>query len=309
MHFHCIVIEGVFEEDASGAATFHESRASEQKWLDEVQTRICRRLLRALTRRGVLESEDAETMANWEHGGGFSLDASVRVESADRPGLEWLLRYCARPAFALERLREIDAEHLIYVSVKPGPGGGVRVMLTPLELIERLAALIPPPRRHRHRYYGVLAPNAPLRGQVTALAGTVPDGTPVAAATESIAPTAAPSARPSRSSEGTEEAPGEEEAIHRRAARYAWALLLARIYEVFPLLCPRCGGEMRIIAFLTDGDAIRDILSHLGEPTSPPRLMPARGPPLWDRVDAPVGQEDPPGEPVPEFEFDQRVSW
>ena len=123
-------------------------------------------------------------------------------------------------------------------------------MLTPLELIERLAALIPPPRRHRYRTYGVLAPLAPLRGQVTALAGTVPDGTPAAAATESIAPSAAATARPSRSSEGTEEAPGEEEAIPRRAARYAWALLLARIDEVFPLLRPRCGGEMRIISFL-----------------------------------------------------------
>jgi len=38
----------------------------------------------------------------------------VRVEGADRPGLERLLRYCARPAFAVERLREIDAEHLVY---------------------------------------------------------------------------------------------------------------------------------------------------------------------------------------------------
>jgi hypothetical protein len=94
----------------------------------------------------VLEPEDAEAMANWEHGGGFSLDASVRIEGADRPGLERLLRYCVRPAFALERLREIDAEHLVHESVKPGPGGSVSLMLTPLELIERLAALIPPPR-------------------------------------------------------------------------------------------------------------------------------------------------------------------
>ena len=61
--------------------------------------------------------------------------------------------YCARPAFALERLREIDAEHLVYESVKPGARGIVSLMLTPLELIERLAALIPPPRRYRHRYY------------------------------------------------------------------------------------------------------------------------------------------------------------
>ena len=182
-------------------------------------------------------------------------------------------------------------------------------MLTPLELLERLAALIPPPRRHRHRYYGVLAPHAPLRKQVTALAGTMPDATTPAAATQSLAPTAAVTATPSRSSEGVDDAPREEEAIPRRAARYAWVLLIARIYELFPLLCPRCGGEMRIIAFITEGDAIRDILTHLGEPTSPPRLMPARGPPLWDGVDAALGQEDPPGEPVPEYEFDQRVSW
>jgi acyl-CoA synthetase (AMP-forming)/AMP-acid ligase II len=102
-HFHCIVIEGVFEADASGGATFHESGAPDQKLLDEVQAKVRRRLLRALAWRGVLEPEDAETMASWEHGGGFSLDAGVRIEAADRQGLERLLRYCARPAFALER--------------------------------------------------------------------------------------------------------------------------------------------------------------------------------------------------------------
>ncbi|MDS4053928.1 transposase [Accumulibacter sp.] len=79
-----------------------------------VHGKVRRRLLRALTGRGVLDPEDAESMASWDHGGGFSLDASVRVEGADRPGLERLLRYCARPAFAVERLREIDAEHLVY---------------------------------------------------------------------------------------------------------------------------------------------------------------------------------------------------
>jgi len=43
-------------------------------------------------------------------------------------------------------------------------------VLTPLELIERIAQLVPPPRTYRHRYYyGVLAPNSPLRGAVTAM--------------------------------------------------------------------------------------------------------------------------------------------
>ena len=46
--------------------------------------------------------------------------------------------------------------------------------------------------------------------------------------------------------------------------RCTWALLLARIYEVFPLVCPNGGGTMRIIAFITDGPTVRDILVHLG---------------------------------------------
>ena len=56
---------------------------------------------------------------------------------------------------------------IVYRFPKPQPDGATQVRLTPLELIERLAALIPPPRIHRHRYHGVLVPNAP---QVTAWA-------------------------------------------------------------------------------------------------------------------------------------------
>ncbi len=65
-------------------------------------------------------------MGQWEHGGGFSVDASVRIEAADRAGRERLLRYCARPPFALERLRELDGHLLLYDSAKPGPGGTAR---------------------------------------------------------------------------------------------------------------------------------------------------------------------------------------
>ena len=97
-------------------------------------------------------------MAQWQHGGGFSVDGSVRIEAADRAGRERLLRYCARPPFALERLRELDPEHLLYASTKPGPGGSGPQILTPLQLLDRLAALVPPPCIHRHRYFGVLAP-------------------------------------------------------------------------------------------------------------------------------------------------------
>jgi hypothetical protein len=45
----------------------------------------------------------------------------------------------------------------------------------------------------------------------------------------------------------------------KRPAHYLWAVLIARIYEVFPLLCPLCGGQMRIIAFITHSADIRHI--------------------------------------------------
>ena len=216
--------------------------------------------------------------------------------------MERLLRYCARPVFALERLRQIDAEHLVYESIKSGHGGSVGLLLTPLERLERLAALIPPPRRHRHRYYGVLAPNAPLRA---ALAGAQ-DETPNPAALTGEVPAAEQGA-------AVPNTPAEvaDEPLHRRAARYVWALLLARIYEVLPLVCPKCGGEMRIIAFITEGPVIREILAHLGEPTSPPRLALARGPPLWEALATGQAERetDPQAQPGPNYEFNQRVVW
>ena len=90
-------------------------------------------------------------MLRWAHSGGFSVDAVVRIQAWDRAGLERLVRYCARPPFALERLEASGADRLVYHLPKPGPDGRTGLILTPLELIDRLAALIPPPRLHRHR--------------------------------------------------------------------------------------------------------------------------------------------------------------
>jgi hypothetical protein len=46
--------------------------------------------------------------------------------------------------------------------------------------------------------------------------------------------------------------------------RKNWARLIQKIYEVDPLLCSRCQGSMRVIAFIEDEDVIKKILKHLG---------------------------------------------
>jgi hypothetical protein len=104
----------------------------------------------------------------------------------------------------------LDADHVVYRLPKPQRDGTTALTLTPLELIDHLAALIPPPRRHRHRYHGVLAPNAPLREAVIAF------GRELAEATDS---------------------PSE-----------------------LPLVCPNCGADMRLIAFITEAAPVERIL-------------------------------------------------
>ncbi len=74
----------------------------------------------------------------------------------------------------------------------------------------------------------------------------------------------------------------ETEPCQSRGARYLWAALLARIYEVLPLICPHCGAEMRMIAAITDRPTIERILLHIGQSPRLPPIPPARGPPEWE---------------------------
>ena len=112
LHFHCVVIDGVFDATAAGGVVFHAAGGLDAPAVAAVQACVRRRLLRIFVRRGLLPGDDAQAMGQWEHGGGFSVDGSVRIEAADRAGRERLLRYCARPPFALERLRELDRRPL-----------------------------------------------------------------------------------------------------------------------------------------------------------------------------------------------------
>jgi len=211
-------------------------------------------------------------MLSWRHSGGFSLDGSVRLAAWDRGGLEGLARYCARPSFSSARLELLDKDLLAYRLRKPLADGSTCVTLKPLELLDRLAALIPPPRQHRVRYYGVLAPHAALRQAVIATAG------PGEALAMQLREAAAAMVL-------EDESP--EPAPPSHPERYIWAMLLARIYDVLPLVCPGCGQAMRLVAFITEPGPLRRILAHMGEPVRPPPLSPSRAPPQgefsWDQ--------------------------
>lgn len=95
---------------------------------------------------------------------------------------------------------------------------------------------------------------------------------------------------------------GTSERFRITAAR-CWALLLARIYECFSLMWPNCGQSMRIIAFIIEPPVIERILTHVGEPTEPPEVLPARAPPQLELgFDQDPESLDPSGDTWPDMD-------
>ncbi|MBF8262671.1 MAG: family transposase [Parachlamydiales bacterium] len=234
-------------------------------------------------------------MLSWDHGG-FSLNANVRIEAQDRAGLERLIRYCARPVFSGERL-DWAGDKLQYRLPKPTADGQTVLLLKPFELLDKLSSLIPPPRRHRHHYHGVLAPNSPLRSKIASLVNKEISPTNTAQETKpfsseclsfainckelEIDQKALISPPPNQPPEIAAEIPDrpKEKKQPSKASLFRWAMLMARIFEVLPLCCPKCNHPMRIISFIQDEHSIRKILTHVNEPIQPPPIIPARGPP------------------------------
>ena len=95
---------------------FHPATGVTAQAVTQAQASLRRRILRAFVGRGLLESFEAQEMLGYKHSG-FSVDTSVCIAAHDRAGLERLLRYCARPPFAMERLRKAGRE-LVYRCAK-----------------------------------------------------------------------------------------------------------------------------------------------------------------------------------------------
>jgi Putative transposase len=97
---------------------------------------------------------------------GFSLHAQTQIPAHRRDQLEQLIRYTARGAVSLERLQADANGNLVYTFTHPWSDGTTGITLSPLELLEKLAALVPLPHVHLVRYGGCLAPHSHLRGAI-----------------------------------------------------------------------------------------------------------------------------------------------
>ena len=215
---------------------------------------------------------------------GFNVHAGVVVQAGDREGLERLCRYGARPPFSLERLAILPDGRIAYLLRKPRKNGATHLVMTPVQFLARIAAIIPPPRFPLLRFAGVLAPSSSWRPAVVAMCPP-----PASGATEPPAAKAKKKRKKKRAEPDAEAPPpaGDQTPPARTSlgagviapcyARIDWATLLRRIYLDDVLSCP-CGGRRYIVEEINEPDAIVSVLTRLGLDPATPTLARARDP-------------------------------
>ncbi len=206
-----------------------------------------------------IEPEVVENMRSWEYSG-FSIDQSVLLQAGDQAGIERLVQYMVRCPFSLSRLVKVtDTGQVVYKAEKDGcqafpdprrddlASGAKRnfQILDPLDFLAEFTQHRPslrsgarPKGSHTIRYMGWYSSKSRgLRKKAEA----------EATSTELSSPSGTSTVTPVRSSK-------------------TWAMLIKRVYEIDPMVCSQCGGEMKIVSFLAQPQeaVIEKILRHCG---------------------------------------------
>ena len=294
VHLHVLALDGAYTFE-HGKARFHRAPAPRPGELGALLSTLITRVTRTLVRAGVLVAEaeqpylDLEMDSPYEQlagaairyviaagpqagratmrlqdpllvvgasgaktkpltaaRDGFSLNCAVACEVNERAKLERLCRYMARGPIAQERL-SVDGDGLVVLELKRAfSDGTTHVLFEPHDFIARLAALVPRPKAHLVRYHGVFAPNAHQRADIVA-----------------------------RLKVASKVTGNDDCASNVGVAPLGWMARLKRVFAIDLKRCPHCGGQLRVIAVITEPGVISRILQHMGldgvrQPRAPP---------------------------------------
>jgi hypothetical protein len=185
------------------------------------------KILSMLKRRGLITDRVIELISNWRHSG-FNVYCGDRIYPRDGQSMENISRYIIRASFSTERLNYISEDSRVIYKSKTGND---TKEFEALDFIASITSHIPNRNEQTVRYLGYYSNVS--RGK-----------------------------RKKQGSCQSDYVIENEE--YSKSCSKSWARLIKKIYEVDPLLCPKCGGSMRIIAFIEDDKVIRKILDWLG---------------------------------------------
>ncbi|MDF1615605.1 transposase [Desulfurivibrio dismutans] len=204
------------------------------------------KVLTLLKKEGRIDDALIANLLTWRHNSGFSVHNGGRLARDDEAGREALAQYIIRNPFAVSKITYNPVSGMVINKSKPTPSGskGGRRNFQVFSATEFTAAItqhIPEKSFQLVRYYGWYS-NRGRGGRANRQADAAAQSPP----------------------------PAEVEVLNvsdyrpRKIPSPTWRECIKKVWEIDPLTCPKCGGEMKIISFITEAAIIRRILEHLG---------------------------------------------
>lgn len=238
-HIHAMALSGSIDHQGM----FHRLEMEQNTELAAV---FADYLFRALLEERLLDEQTVEAMQAWRHSG-FNVFVGDEIPPDDTERLLFLARYLKRCPVALNRLSVIEkvSEPLVRVT-KSTDEPEIYRDFSPLDFLAELSQHIPDTFEQTVRYYGLFS--ARTRGKKKLAEKTIPLENIILGIN-----------LPEQNS---------------RPISSSWARLIKKVYEVDPLVCPKCGENMKITAFIQDQHEIKRICENLGiqDWRAPPRF-------------------------------------
>jgi len=243
-HWHCIILEGGIDEQGS----FHHIPIKDTSQLAEV---FRNRVIQLFVEKGLLQKSFAMKLLCWKHSG-FSVDNSVKIPATSKAARMNLSQYIIRHPVSLNKIMYIKEKANVLYHTKYNDYWKENIkLLKAADFIAELTQHIPPKHKHLIRYYGLYSSRT--KGKASK------DGS-----LAKFGYNATPENKPDHASDS------EMETVSSKASKRSWARLIQKVYEVDPLICPKCGSEMKVIAIITDFQEVDKILNRLKRNHAPP---------------------------------------
>ena len=242
-HVHGIVLEGGFDEQGR---FYHIPFGNLQNMCQVFR----RRVISLFLQHKFIDCSRAASMLSWHHSG-FSVDGSIGLYGRDQKAMERLAQYMARPPIAVSKvvLEERGGKVIFHTKYNPYFRENLKLFAV-TDFIAELTQHIPPKGTHYIRRYGLYASRSrgtwSRKPHLVRLAGPAWHADHPAARTATSGP-------PQQS----------QQEVEASEASSTWARLIAKVYEVDPLRCSRCGAAMTVVAVIMDPVEVEKILSHL----------------------------------------------
>ena len=239
-HLHIIATDGCFINDGIFMNGITPNAS-------DLEIPFRREVLDMLKHDGKITDAVVDNMDSWQHSG-FHVYCGNSIMTDDEEGLENLAKYIVRAPISQERMLYIpstEAGSGVPQIIYTGKNSRVEERFTALDWLARLVTHIPNRGDQLVQYYGYYSNKSRGMRKKAEDQNINAEKTDMGTETSNTIPCLV------------------ESDILRKAFRKSWARLIQKVYNTDPLLCPKCNGVMRIIAFIEEEAVIKKILTHL----------------------------------------------